>query len=152
VHEPHAGFDGAAFTWGMKFKTRDAAECCEACAAHRRLCSLPGSAGTPFWRPSVSGGHAKCSRKGVGCNVFVHCPSPRCWANDIHNHTFGECWLKVQPDPTKPRSPAYGAYPAQYTAKHRTAPEKVQWSSGALVAPGTALAVDGPYWKYRRAR
>jgi len=97
----------------------------------------------------VSGAVGLCGKRAIGCNAFVFCPTPMCWANDIHNHSRGECWLKAQLDPAKPRAPAFGAYPDGYRRKHRTAPEKVQWSSGALVPPGTQLAVDGPYWKYR---
>ena len=43
----------------------------------------------------------------------------------MHNHTYGECWLKNQADPSRPEAGAYGAYPAAYRKKHRTAPEKV---------------------------
>ncbi|KAG8459011.1 hypothetical protein KFE25_006556 [Diacronema lutheri] len=150
VHHAHAGFDGSAFTWGMSFKTATAQECCEACQAHASICSAPGSHGARFWRARLSGALGRCGKQGVGCNVFVHCPTPLCWANDIHNHTFGECWLKRQLDPARPRSPALGAYPPPYRRKHRTAPERVQWQSGALVPAGTVLAVDGPHWRWRR--
>eukprot|EP00959_Pyramimonas_sp_CCMP1952_P321690 6731496-Pyramimonas_sp.AAC.2 len=35
-----------AFVWGMNFKVRDAAECCEACKAHARVIgdTYPGNA------------------------------------------------------------------------------------------------------------
>lgn len=150
AHRAQAGFEGTAFTWGMAFHTPTAADCCEACQAHARLCASPGAAGATFWRAPSGGVVGRCGRRGLGCNVFVHCPSPLCWANDVHNHSFGECWLKHQPDPSRPRAPALGAYPPEYRRKHRTAPERVQWTSGALVPPGTRLAVDGPHWRWRR--
>lgn len=238
VFEPHAGFDGSALTWGMSFKTANAAECCEACQAHRRICaSDDATSAVPFWKPSLaSGGPARCRRRPIGCSVFVYCASAACVPYiEIHisqgplrprdpcsvftragrsssrtrrpdaallgqrhsqphlwrvracahgcahvrarsapapacarvgalrrarggcsrlrtcRHPRLRCWLKTQADPSRPRAPAYGAYPPAYRAKHRTAPPRVQWVSGALVPAGTTLRVDGPYWKYRRA-
>ena len=58
----------------------------------------------------------------------------------------GECWLKHQPDPSRPYAGAYNAYPAKYRQKHRTTPEYVQWMSGVLSAKPPV--VDGPHWHW----
>ena len=43
------------------------------------------------------------THKAQPCNVFVFCPTKPsdgglCWSNDVHNHTYGECWLEI-PNP-----------------------------------------------------
>jgi len=54
--------------------------CCQACLEHTKK---PGQAGD--------------------CNSWVFCPEEVCWSPDIWNHTFGECWLKVQQDVNNPQ-------------------------------------------------
>ena len=81
--------------------------------------------------------HQAGTRTAQPCNVYVFCPTRPsdgglCWSNDVWNHSYGECWLKHQADPSRPEAGAYGAYPAGYRRKHRTAPEQVQWMSGLL--------------------
>uniref|UniRef100_A0A7S0N6E9 Apple domain-containing protein n=1 Tax=Pyramimonas obovata TaxID=1411642 RepID=A0A7S0N6E9_9CHLO len=147
--ERHAGYDGHAFTWGMSFRVHTAGECCDACAAHQRVCGQSASEGREFYR--IGGRRETCNRppgspESFACNVWVFCPEPLCWANDIHNHTLGECWLKHQADPANPRSPSRGRYPPALRAEHRTAPEKVQWMSGVVVPPGTVVTPSDPSW------
>ena len=95
--------------------------------------------------------HQAGTRTAQPCNVYVFCPTRPsagvlCCSNDVWNHSYGECWLKHQADPSRPEAGAYGAYPAGYRRKHRTAPEQVQWMSGSL-SP-TPLTVDGPKWHW----
>lgn len=148
----HAGFGGAAFTWGMTFKTESAVACCSACQAHQRICGSAAEGEVFFvrsWRGERS--PARCAAipgrayDGKGCNTWVFCPEPRCWTKDPFNHTFGECWLKFSGDPSWPKSPNYGPYPESFRSRHRTAPAMVQWMSGALTG-GKPLVVDGPHW------
>ena len=105
----------------------------------------------PFWRASGVNGETVCGpdprpADGFFCNVWVYCPEETCWSNDIHNHTRGECWLKHQPDPSKPYSPSRGKYPEQHRKAHPTSPEAVQWTSGVLVPPGTKVVPGEPSW------
>ena len=153
--EAHAGYDGASFTWGMSFRVVDAAECCAACRAHARVCGVGAGDGdvkhVPFWRASRERGETECGaqldpKRGIACNVWVFCPEETCWANDIHNHTRGECWLKHQEDPTRPYSPSRGRYPEAFRRQHPTAPDVVQWTSGVLVPPGTTVVPGEPSW------
>ena len=88
---------------------------------------------------------------GKPSNAFVFCARPPdqgglCWSSDLWNHTYGECWLKIQPNPGRPEAGAYGAYPGGYRKKHHTAPERVQWMSGSLSTTG--LTVNGPHWHW----
>ncbi|KAK3264525.1 hypothetical protein CYMTET_26742 [Cymbomonas tetramitiformis] len=126
--EAHAGYEGHAFTWGMSFKTASAAECCAACKAHQKICGDqddPSPVSKTFFHASSMAGSTNCGG-GTGppayqsCNVFIFCPEPLCWANDVHNHTFGECWLKFQDDPARPKSPSRGRYPPHVRNEHRT--------------------------------
>ena len=156
---PHAGFGGHAFTWGMTFKVETAAECCAACRAHASTCG-PDARGKTFMTrkfkgqatAEVCGAPINSDSAASRCNTWVFCPTPEsegglCWSNDIHNHTFGECWLKAQPDPSRPNAGAYQEYPAAYREKHHTAPERVQWMSGVLT--DAEVVVDGPHWHWR---
>ena len=157
-----AGFGGGAFTWGMTFKVESAAACCAACKAHAATCG-EGKEGQPYYTRVFKGEskEEKCT-KSMGsnegdkaqagkCNTWVYCPTPDangglCWSNDVWNHTYGECWLKHQADPSRPYAGAYQEYPAMYRKKHHTAPERVQWMSGVLSEkPPT---VDGPHWHW----
>ena len=56
----------AALVWGLAFHVTSAAECCLACAAHRRTCGSPSSEGTVFWRTALppSPGPSRCGRRG----------------------------------------------------------------------------------------
>jgi hypothetical protein len=56
-------------------------------------------------------------------------PSPCLWRR---NHSFGECWLKLSPDPTAPLVNMRGAYTARYRRRHPTAPRRVQWTGGVV--------------------
>uniref|UniRef100_A0A7S3TFY8 Apple domain-containing protein n=1 Tax=Emiliania huxleyi TaxID=2903 RepID=A0A7S3TFY8_EMIHU len=160
---PHAGFSGGSLNWGMSFHVGTAQECCDACKAHARVCGAPGAGGRVYlnrsWEGKVSA--ERCAKTmtsnelgthaAQACNVFVFCPTPPsagglCWSNDVWNHSSGECWLKSQAAPQRPHAGAFGAYPDAYRKKHRTAPEKVQWMSGAL-HPGP-VTVDGPHWHW----
>lgn len=56
---------------------------------------------------------------------------------DIHNHTFGECWLRKQHDPfTTPRYNQRGFYSPAMRRVHATAPMRVQWVSGVIGREG----------------
>lgn len=101
----HTDYDGPALTWGLDFKTKTAQECCDECK----------------------------KRRAQGCNSWVWCPDPLCWAPDIHNHTQYECWTKIQKDPLMPAIHFQGRYPAAFRREHKTAPEFVQWTAGILL-------------------
>ncbi|KAK3285903.1 hypothetical protein CYMTET_6515 [Cymbomonas tetramitiformis] len=102
--------DGPAVSWGSSFKKNSAAECCEACKRHKKTANQPGN-----------------------CNSWVWCPEPECWSPDIWNHTYGECWLKVQQDPQNPKVNFEGAYPSEFRKEHKTAPEMVAWMAGTIL-------------------
>ena len=101
------GFDiagDAAYVWGLSFNVGSAAECCAACAAQQKICSQSGSRGKPFWKASRrERTQGRCSGAPGVCNAWVFCPGSddtrgaedRCFSYTIHNHTKGECWLKV---------------------------------------------------------
>eukprot|EP00304_Pavlova_gyrans_P000718 CAMPEP_0206046472 /NCGR_PEP_ID=MMETSP1466-20131121/18689_1 /ASSEMBLY_ACC=CAM_ASM_001126 /TAXON_ID=44452 /ORGANISM="Pavlova gyrans, Strain CCMP608" /LENGTH=133 /DNA_ID=CAMNT_0053421449 /DNA_START=642 /DNA_END=1043 /DNA_ORIENTATION=+ len=58
----------------------------------------------------------------------------------------------AQADATWPKGPAIGSYRTAYRARHRSAPSKVQRSSGALPSRGQlTLLPDGPHFKWRRS-
>lgn len=81
--EPHSDPAGEAVAWGSapEHRVKSAAECCERCIRHAK-------------DPK----HAK-----KPCNSWSFCYFPHCWSLDNGNtHTFGECWLKYQLDPTEP--------------------------------------------------
>jgi hypothetical protein len=93
---PHMGYAAEySFTWGASFRVADEQECCEACAAHNRVCSLPNSAHTPFWTASMQKGTARCGKDAVGCNLWTYCPLERCFAFDVHNHSKHECCTRT---------------------------------------------------------
>jgi len=114
-YEPAAalGDDGIVLTWGRTHKTATAAECCERCIAQALR---------------------KQEQPRRACNAWVWCPHPtRCWAYDIWNHTFGECWLKHQRDPlVAPRYNARGNYSRPHRRTHRMMPLAVHWVSGVI--------------------
>lgn len=103
---PFTDFDGTGLVaWGYGpdgLKAASAAECCDKCRANKR------------------------------CNVFSWCGEPLCFAPDIWNHSFGECWLKTTPDPNTPLVNMRGSYTAKYHKRHPTAPERVQWTAGVV--------------------
>tara|TARA_B110000977_G_C11090656_1_gene496751 strand:- start:6706 stop:7695 length:990 start_codon:yes stop_codon:yes gene_type:complete len=101
--------DGPALSWGLDFKVKDAGECCAACKQKT--------------------GNGDKEKK---CNSWVFCPQALCWAPDIWNHTFGECWLKVQEDVKNPVVNFRGDYPREFRQQHSTAPERVAWQAGVL--------------------
>jgi hypothetical protein len=162
----HAGYAGGSLSWGMTFKVESAAECCEACRAHAKVCRNSNASGSVYYTRIFSGSSEdmRCAatmssnedgtHKALPCNVWVYCPTPvseggLCWSNDVWNHTTGECWLKNQPNPARPWAGAYGEYPEQYRRKHRSAPQEVQWMSGSLTAvPSDPIKVDGPHWHW----
>ena len=96
-----------------------------------------------FWEQRTCGGRG-------ACNAWVFCGSPRCFSYDVHNHTFGECWLKHEPDiaspiaagPTLPRAMREAPrrqWPWAVSEKLWAGlpPERLQWQSG-IVAPRDA--------------
>ena len=110
--EQHADYDGIrAVSWGATFRKKTAAECCDACKAHPK------------------------------CNSWVFCPEPLCFSPDVWNHTEGECWLKVQRNPSKPSVNMRGAYTERYRRRrgHHRAPSKVQWVSGVVRLSGQVV-------------
>ena len=155
----------AAFVWGLTFHVASAAECCAACAAHRRACAGGRARGRTFWdasqpRARVPRAAAKCSADARGCNAWVYCPgSPglagaedRCFSYTIHNHSAGECWLKHEPREAEPI--AHGPeLPAAMVAAPRKAwpwavdprvwpwepPRRVAWQSGILAPRGARV-------------
>jgi hypothetical protein len=60
----------------------------------------------------------------------------RSWSPDIWNHTFQECWLKVQDDAAAPKVNHRGEFPAAFRAEHKTAPLKTPWMAGVLTSRG----------------
>lgn len=93
---PHTGYSGdGAAVWGLNFKLRDAGECCDACKAHQAVCSAADSQGKTWWpdRPEL-----RCGKNAKqACTIWTFCPQERCFAFDIHKHTFGECWVCAAP-------------------------------------------------------
>mmetsp|Transcript_18462 Transcript_18462/g.44105 ORF Transcript_18462/g.44105 Transcript_18462/m.44105 type:complete len:271 (-) Transcript_18462:395-1207(-) len=124
VHmEPEADYDGLAVGWGINNKKATAEECAEACRSHE-----PGPhVGGPF--------------QNLPCNAFVWCPTQYavCFEPDAHKHTGGDCWLKFSEAPAAPEVNFRGLLPAEYRARHPSAPERVQWVAGVLLPPGTPL-------------
>ena len=103
--EHHADYDGLrAFNWGPDTKKKDAGECCALCQQHKR------------------------------CNSWVFCPDPICYAPDATRHKLGECWMKLQRDPSSPSVNMRGEYTNKYRARagHHHAPQRVQWISGTI--------------------
>ena len=94
--EPHSDTGGAAVVFGINHRTSSAQECCDRCQEHAK----------------------KTKRR--PCNSWVFCPLPICWGLDTGwNHTFGECWLKYQADPTHPLYGQRGAYTDEFRRQHR---------------------------------
>ena len=95
--------------WGGSHRVETLEQCAESCASFSPLPNAPR----------------------LPCNTFTFCPSPRCWSQDIHNHTFGECWLLFSPTPSHPIVNKHGSLkPIQ--SQHPTAPDRVEWSAGFL--------------------
>lgn len=96
------GFDisgDAAFVWGLSFHVKSASECCRACSQHQRLCGKgEESKGKVF----TDDGRRCTARRSRTCNAWVFCGGPRCFSYDVHNHTFGECWLKHESNEPNP--------------------------------------------------
>ena len=125
--EPHGDPGGEAVAWGITHRATSAADCCEKCTAHAQL------------NPKKP------------CNSWSFCYLPVCWGLDnAHNHTFGECWLKHEPDiaspiaagPTLPRAMREAPrrqWPWAVSEKLWAGlpPERLQWQSG-IVAPRDA--------------
>lgn len=101
------GFDiagDAAFVWGLSFHVASAAECCRACSLHQRACGSARSAEIkhpPFWKAGEKG-ERRCGRRGRVCNAWIFCGGKRCFSYDVHNHSYGECWLKHEPNEASP--------------------------------------------------
>lgn len=150
-----------AFTWGTGehgFRVGDAAECCDACRAHARVCAGEESDGQVFWTPTRGSGEARCNKDARACNVWAYCPLARCFSFDVHVHEQYECWLKHDPDPANPAAGTSGAYPAAMRAAPRERwpwavatdvwpgqmPEMNTWLSGALLPRGSPPARAKP--------
>ena len=91
----------AAYVWGLGFHVDSAAECCRACAAHRRTCAAQASQGTVFWTTTLppTPGPRRCGNAQGVCNAWTFCPgsdvagaASRCFSYSAHNHSRGECW------------------------------------------------------------
>ena len=102
------------------------------------------------------------------CTRRTHCPEERCFAFDIHVHTFGECWLKHQAaNHTHAKDPHEGnkVYPPKMRFAPRKIwphavredvwsgpmPEYIPWTSGVL-APANAVVNSAPpddQWRRR---
>ena len=113
--EPHSDTGGDAVVFGINHRTDSAQQCCDKCRAHA---ANPRNSKRP-------------------CNSWVFCPLPICWGLDTGwNHTFGECWLKYQRDPSHPLYGQRGAYTSEYRAKYRRvrtgAPSHVPWTGGVV--------------------
>mmetsp|Transcript_19761 Transcript_19761/g.37670 ORF Transcript_19761/g.37670 Transcript_19761/m.37670 type:complete len:266 (+) Transcript_19761:182-979(+) len=154
--EQHTDYGGdPAFVWGMNFRVKDAAECCEACLAHRKHCADPLSKGKIFWEPSISGagvcGGHMVQGELVTCNVWVFCGERQCFSFDIHNHSRGECWLKRVADPANPEPWNGGplAFPKEMREARRAewpwavSPEHWPWSMPEMVSWDAGAITDG---------
>jgi len=165
--EAHRGYAGdGAVVWGLNFKLPSAAECCAACKAHAAVCSSPDSQGKSWWpsKPDM-----RCPRHHNPvrvCQIWTWCPEERCFAFDIHVHTFGECWLKFQDvDPTRPKDPHFGhtSYPEAMRRAPRKLwpwavkeeiwpgemPQRVPWTSGVIAPAGTVIVSSEPNDRWR---
>ena len=112
--EPHSDTGGYDVVFGINHRATSAQDCCDRCRTH---------AANP-----------KHQKK---CNSWVFCPLPVCWGLDTGwNHTYGECWLKYQADPSHPLYGQRGQYTAEYRRKHarvRTGPPThVPWTGGVI--------------------
>lgn len=113
--EPHSDTGGFAVVFGINHRVESAQACCDKCTEHA---ANPRNAKRP-------------------CNSWVFCPLPVCWGLDTGwNHTFGECWLKYQQDPSHPLYGQRGAYTPEYRAKYKHvrtgAPSHVPWTGGVI--------------------
>ena len=113
--EPHSDTGGHAVVFGINHRVDSAQACCDKCHQHA----------------------ANLRNRVRKCNSWVFCPLPVCWGLDTGwNHTFGECWLKYQPDPAHPLYGQRGAYTAEYRRKYRHvrsgAPTHVPWTGGVI--------------------
>lgn len=77
----NVSIDGLAVAWGPTNKQESIIECARACVRH------------------VPSGHGVFGN--LPCNAFVFCPELECFEPDAHDHTQGDCWLKVRPLPTE---------------------------------------------------
>lgn len=117
--EPHSDTGGAAVVFGINHRAASAQDCCDLCQAHAAKAKANGRG------------------KRMPCNSWVFCPLPICWGLDTGwNHTYGECWLKHQPDPAHPLYGQRGAYTPEYRRRHRHvrtgAPSHVPWTGGVI--------------------
>jgi len=87
--EPHSDRGGKGLTFGVSHRAASAQDCCDKCKAHHK-----------------------------GCNSWTFCGYPVCFGLDTGwNHTFGECWLRVLPDPAAPVFGQRGEYSMRYRTK-----------------------------------
>ena len=132
------------------------------------MCGAP----RPLRRTTDLAARCRCRHRGLTsptpCTRRTHCPEERCFAFDIHKHTFGECWLKHQAvDHTHAKDPHEGSkvYPPKMRFAPREIwphsvredvwsgpmPEYIPWTSGVL-APSDAVITSAPpddQWKRR---
>ena len=102
--EPHSDTGGAAVVFGINHRAASAQDCCDRCQAHAARVNARA--------------HGRGKR--MPCNSWVFCPLPVCWGLDTGwNHTYGECWLKHQPDPKRPLYGQRGAYTPEFRRRHR---------------------------------
>mmetsp|Transcript_12919 Transcript_12919/g.24603 ORF Transcript_12919/g.24603 Transcript_12919/m.24603 type:complete len:246 (+) Transcript_12919:171-908(+) len=118
--EPHSDVGGFAVVFGIGHRTESAAACCQACQDHAEKMSTEG--------------------KPKPCNSWVFCPEPVCWGLDTGwNHTFGECWLKWQEDPSNPIYGQRGLYTEDFHQKYKSVrggpPKAVPWIGGVMGQP-----------------
>ena len=144
--------------WGSNFHVKSAAQCCEACAAHRATCGDVSSKGQTFY--DDSGRQLRCGRGTGKCNAFVFCAADKqCFSYDVHVHSRGECWLKHESNVTHPiaagptlpkvmREAPRKTWPWAVSEKVWPAaqpPERVEWQSGILAA-----ASNNNVWSHLR--
>lgn len=110
--EDHADYDGdTCVRWGSERRVASAEECALAC-----------------WN------FVPHMHRLAYCNTFVYCPKAKCWAEDIHQHTQGECWLKYSETPDQPLVNSRGAM-IERRRVHRTMPELPDWIAGTILPP-----------------
>ena len=111
-------YDGYAVTWGSANIQASPEACCESCRVYEPR--------APDFFP---------------CNVWVFCPKQEgCFAPAAGEFGHGQCWLKYQEDPKNPHVNMRGEYPEAYRRTHPTAPDKVDWIAGVLVAEGETVS------------
>jgi len=159
--ELNLDIDGFAVSWGLDYKTvrcaaraATRARSCDAraltCAAllrrrrrsaARRARSTRRKITSPVSAIVGSGAQSRSGAPAILACVCSYRPAEsasrltpllRSWSPDIWNHTFQECWLKVQDDASAPKVNHRGDFSAAFRKEHKTAPLKTPWMAGVL--------------------